>query len=165
MIECSMFGYLERIDGLCSYLRFYDRTDTVVREKIYSNGSRSLTVAVEDEKMYLVSRSLPDMNKSRISFCSVVQKTLVSTPRGLEGFLSALGFAFVRENNVSVVSFLRHPVEVEVSKWKSEDESVDRLHLVKVSVATENVNDGEKILSKVVEELESQVQLLRPSLK
>ncbi|KAM0672157.1 hypothetical protein CWI42_080680 [Ordospora colligata] len=165
MIECSMFGYLEMIDGLCSYLRFYNRTDTVVRERIYSNGLRSLTVAVEDEDVYLVSRSLPDMNKSRVSFCSVVQKTRVITSRGLEGFLSALGFVFVKENKVSVTSFRRHPVEVEISKWKSEYSNVDRLHLVKVSVTTENANDGERILSKMVEELESQVQLLRPNLK
>nr|AGE95870.1 hypothetical protein ECU07_0720 [Encephalitozoon cuniculi] len=171
MIECSVFGYLEEVDCICNHLRLYKRTDRTVNESIYSNGLNTLLVSEESDGVYLVSRGAPDRNKNRMSLCSKVQRSRIRTLDTLGMFLSSLGFELVRRGTVTSTVFEKGPAHVEISRYAPEesgcreDKKTGGYHLVKVFATAENAYDGEKILSKMIEELEDQVQLLRPSIK
>lgn len=179
MIECSIFGYLKEIDCLCNCLRLYRRTDATVHETIYANASKTLMVSEEKNGVYLLSRDAPDKNKNRTALCSNIQRSKVKTPNTLGSFLSAFGFELIRRNKVSIITFKRENINVEISRCISEEDGMHRIelespsaklemdefYLVKVFTIAESAADGEKVLSKVAEELEEQVQLVKPSVR
>ncbi|AFN83318.1 hypothetical protein EROM_070670 [Encephalitozoon romaleae SJ-2008] len=169
MIECSVFGYLKEIDCICNYLRLCKRTDKIATESIFSNGLNVLLVSEESDGVYLISRGAPDRNKNRMSLCSKVQRSRVRTLGTLKVFLFSLGFELVRQGKVELITFEKEPGHIEISKHVSEESSkhkeTDDYYLVKVFVISENAHDGERMLSRVIEELEGQVQLVKPSIK
>lgn len=170
MIECSVFGYVKEIDCLCRHLRLHRRTDRITCESLYSNGVSILLVSEEDDGVYLVSRGPPDRNKNRMSLCSRVQRSRVKTLGMLGEFLSSLGFELVRHSKVTSIVFERGQGNVEISRSTSSGESGsgghgDEYYLVRAFVKAESASDGERMLSRMVEELEDQVQLMKPLIK
>lgn len=160
MLECSMFGYLREIDGLCNYLRLYRRTERITNETLYTNGSRTLVVCEGADGIYLVNRDMPDRNKNRTALCSRIQRHRIKTPDTLGLFLSAFGFEAVRQNRVTAIVFEKEGVGIEISRCSTGE--TDDIYLVKASVVTESAADGEKLVGKVAEELEEHVQLVKP---
>ncbi|AFM98596.1 hypothetical protein EHEL_070690 [Encephalitozoon hellem ATCC 50504] len=170
MIECSVFGYLKEIDCICSHLRLYKRTEKIVNESIYSNGPNTLLVSEENDGVYLISRSAPDRNKNRISLCSKVQRSRVRTLNTLKTFLSSLGFELERQGRVELITFEKGSSHIEISRHVSGEgsnhrETGDDYYLVKAFIVSGNAHDGERMLSRMIEELEGQVQLVKPSIK
>ncbi|ADM11830.1 uncharacterized protein Eint_070660 [Encephalitozoon intestinalis ATCC 50506] len=170
MIECSVFGYLMEVDCICNHLKLHKRTDKTVSEAVYSNGTNVLLVSKEDDGIYLSSRGPPDRNKNRMSFCSRVQKSRIRTLDTLKEFLSSFGFELVREGQVELTTFEKGAGRIEISRSISDEgnsQEVDtgRYWLVKVFVTSENTQNGERMLSRLIEELEDQVQLIKPSIK
>lgn len=157
MIECSVFGYLKETDALCRALRMYRRVDAAVDEALYSNGRGVLVVTEEQDGMHLVSREAPDRNRNRMSLCCRLQRARTNTPETLDSLLSALGFSLVRRNRVFTIVFEREEASVEISRIEQTG-----MYLVKVSAVAESAAEGEKMLSRAVEELEDQVQLIKP---
>lgn len=181
-----MFGYLSEVDCLCSFLKPHRRTDNLVNEKVYSNASRILIVSEESDGIYLLSRDVPDKNKNRTALCSRIQKSRIKTPETLGSFLSAFDFELISFGRFSTTVFHAGAVNIEISKFSNQkdevlqnkqkqhvlgndehlvDSEIDGLYLVKVFTIAETATDGEKTLSKIVEELEEQVQLIKPSVK
>lgn len=168
-----MFGYLKEIDCLCSCLRFCRSKRTNADETLYSNGSRVIVVSKEEDGMYLVSRDAPDKNKNRTALCSNIQRSRIKTPGTLSVFLSALGFEPVRSNRITSITFERENVNIEISKHDARpdnasgdgghSDALDDLYLIRVFTFAENATDGEKTLSRITEDLEKQVQLVKPN--
>lgn len=174
MLECSVYGIL--IKKLNKGVKF-TRT-----EQVYSDGTRTGYVVkniVDGEiKEEIIIKEIPDRNKQRIS---IVQKIIKFDSSNNAALLKTIGFEPISYNRVEGYLYYRNGYKIEISRLRPAEETVDsseennfgnneipkdflKYYLVKVFLETEDINEGEMLIEKALQDLNGEVELIKPSL-
>ncbi|KAI5148880.1 hypothetical protein ENBRE01_0592 [Enteropsectra breve] len=193
MIECSLYGVAKQKFDDLKHEAFYREELKYEREgKIYwiynerrvqelavartghmsrsafecdsSFENESSPVQDEEGSHTLLYYEDPDRNKQRISIARKVHKKAVEINGETERILGALKYKFLKKNDVEGFLYNMGFYNVELTRYLENSELKD-YYLVKVVAENENVNIGEKILEKAINELEDYVDLVKPPIE
>jgi hypothetical protein len=175
MLECSVYGLLAKKPNKGIKFR---RT-----ERIYSDGIKTRIVVkdyYEDGTSIneTILKETPDRNKQRIS---IVQKITKLNIKDSDLFLKTLGFNYIGLNTIEGYLYFRNGYKIEISRIMQNEDVVDsseednlneneipeellKYWLVKVFVETESITEGENMLEKAFQELNGEIDLIKPNL-
>lgn len=186
MFECALFGTTNR------KIESFSGNPFLRTEKVFRNEDKRAVVYIQkinnQRRITVTFYDTPDRNKQRSAVVCKIHKLRQDRDfleNNYESLLNEMGYFEVKSNLVEGFRFCRNGFVVETSRLKKKSEIIDSseeddfelkedpkkqddclydLYLVKVYSVTENVMEGEQILSRAFSELNETVKLVKPNL-